>query len=480
MIWYSLYVRSFADTNGDGIGDLRGVIEKLEYLQALGIEGIWLLPIHPSPSYHKYDVVDYRGIDPEYGTMDDFDELLNKAHQIGIKIIIDLVVNHTSEQHPWFKEAIKSRDSYFRNWYVWKIVNAIPVDDLKNWYDPMDGPRDEFYYGLFWSGMPDLNFDHPPVRNEIREIATFWLNKGIDGFRLDAAMHIFPPGRETDNYLWWQEFRAHVESINPEAVLIGEITASCGNIAPYLKNGLHAAFNFELAEHILQVVITEHQDCLADWLKGIHNYYQEIDAHSFDAIFLSNHDQDRVASRLHHDSRKIKLAAAILLTLPGQPFLYYGEELGMGGMKPDEHIREPFPWDESNKDPLQTHWINSEYSNAQHTDDLMEQLQDPSSIFNHYCLLIAVRKSNSVLTKGEIGLVNCNETSVLMFTREYQGEKILILHNLLSTDVLLKNEDDPLIHFELLHETHPDCEADAHQFKLAPYASMILKAIPSI
>ncbi len=475
-VWYSVFVRSFADGNKDGIGDLNGLIEKMDYFSELGIEGLWLLPIFPSPSYHKYDVTNYNSIDPEYGTIAEFNLLIQNAHHRGIKIILDMVLNHTSDQHHYFQAAMQSKRNPYRKWYVWKKAKEIPANEISSWHVPKAGPQDEFYYGLFWSGMPDLNYDNLAVRKAAKDIATFWLNLGVDGFRLDAAMHIFPPGKEDANYKWWQEFRSHVSTLNPDAIVVGEIAESCGYIAPYLYKGVTSAFNFELSEHITQAVLNGQHDCLPVWLKGVRDLYKGVEPQSKDSIFLSNHDQERIASRLNGDSRKIKLAAAILLTLPGIPFIYYGEEIGMLGNKPDENIREPFLW-KNEKDNDRTRWIKPIFSTDATVDPLDEQREDPSSIYHLYKNLIRIRNTNKILELGEINTVQCEENEVLIFSISYQNNTFLILNNLINESVILKNEDDPKHSFQLIYASHPDCEANEHEFELAPFSSMILSKL---
>lgn len=193
-VFYQVFIRSFADSNGDGIGDLNGLISKLDYLKRLGITGIWLSPVHPSPSYHKYDVIDYYNIDKEYGTLEDFKLLVAEAHQRNILVLLDLVINHTSEFHPWFLEALKGKDSPYRSYYVWS--DAKILKDKSNWHFPKNDPgkpiERELYYGFFWSGMPDLNFDSKELRIKLLEIVKYWLiDMGVDGFRLNAAQHIY-------------------------------------------------------------------------------------------------------------------------------------------------------------------------------------------------------------------------------------------------------------------------------------------------
>lgn len=237
-VFYEVFVRSFADSNGDGIGDFKGLTRKLDYLNDgnpdtdsdLGIGGIWLMPINPSPSYHGYDVTDYRQINPDYGTLDDFREFLNEAHKRGIKVIMDLVVNHTSKEHPWFKEAAADKSSSYRDWYVWAEDSgtATSGSSAAGSGNPWHSVRGDHYLGIFWEGMPDLNFDNPKVRKEITATGQFWLKQGVDGFRLDAAKHIYED-LQTDksqattdkNVAWWQEFRSGLKEVKPDAYLVG-------------------------------------------------------------------------------------------------------------------------------------------------------------------------------------------------------------------------------------------------------------------
>lgn len=472
MNWYSVFVRSFADSNGDGIGDLQGLIRKLDYLVDLGIEGIWLLPIHPAPSYHKYDVMDYYGIDPEYGTLNDFKKLVIEVHKRGLLLIIDLVVNHTSELHPWFKRALMSKRTVYRNYYVWKDARYIPSDQQEQWHLPQSGIRSEAYYGLFWKGMPDLNFDNERVRRNVIEIARYWLDLGVDGFRIDAAMHIFPPDRNEENILWWQEFRAALDATGKKHFTVGEITESCAFIGPYLNKGLHTCFNFELAEHIIQAVLYERHDCLAGWYQAVQNWYTSESGTVRDAIFLSNHDQTRIATRLKGDSAKIKLAATILCTFPGEIFIYYGEELGMTGDKPDELIREPFLWSGSAGDPSATHWVEAKYSTRKTISPLSQQHDDIHSVFQHYRQLLQFRKAHPWLATATLSTIDCSESSVLIYTLSGEGRQWLIMHNLTGTPTELRKEENHTRFTELFsHASHLISESGS--FHLEPYGSLV-------
>ncbi|HSN87979.1 MAG TPA: alpha-amylase family glycosyl hydrolase, partial [Thermoanaerobaculia bacterium] len=260
-VFYEVFVRSFQDSNGDGIGDLPGLISRLDYLNDgnpatdtdLGVDALWLMPVFNSPSYHGYDTVDYESIEPDYGTTADFQRLLDEAHRRGIRVIVDLVVNHSSAQHPWFIESSASPRSSYRDWYVWRADNP-------GWKQPWGGSNDTwhekngaFYYGVFWGGMPDLNYFTPAVREEMKRIAALWLRRGVDGFRLDATRHLFAngPGEgqndQPETHVYLKEFSEHVRKASPHAVLVGENWTQTPIIARYFDD-LPMNFNFPLAE----------------------------------------------------------------------------------------------------------------------------------------------------------------------------------------------------------------------------------------
>ena len=473
MNWYSVFVRSFADSNGDGIGDLPGLIHKLDYLAELGIEGIWLLPVHPAPSYHKYDVIDYYSIDPEYGTLQDMKTLISEAHKRTIKVILDLVVNHTSELHPWFMRAQQNKRSVYRDFYVWKDARYLPPGEESQWHRPAAGPRSEAYYGIFWKGMPDLNYDHERVRANVIDIARYWLDMGIDGFRLDAAMHIYPPDRNDDNIRWWQEFRKALDKTHPHHYLVGEVTESCAFIGPYLRKGLHACFNFELAEHIIQAINYGRHDCLVSWLMSVNNYYRDQDPGSRDAMFLSNHDQTRIASRLGGDLQKIKLASSILLTLPGDIYLYYGEELGMLGDKPDEHIREPFLWDK--KTAMNHQWITPQHSTPQTIFPLNRQQENPESVFTHYRNWLRYRRSEALFYMGSIQAVECSESSLVIYTIQGDGRTLLVVHNLTEVTTVLHQENNGH-RYTLCIAVGSEVVDESGIFNLGPFGSLVVES----
>jgi alpha-amylase len=445
-VYYEIFVRSFADSNGDGIGDLNGVTSKLDYLKDLGVGGIWLMPITASPSYHGYDTTDYYNVNSQYGTMDDLRKLLDEAHRRNIKIIMDLVVNHSSSKHPWFISSAKGKDSPYRNWYTWAEGPdaKMPGDGAagsKPWHS-LNGAN---YLGIFWDGMPDLNFENPDVRKEIIKIGQFWLKQGLDGFRLDAAKHIYgdfnsnqsSPEIVKKNQDWWQEFRTGMSEVNKSAYIIGEVWDSPVVIAPYLDK-FNSAFNFDLAKKILSTVDSERGEDIAFYLNRIYDLYKKSSGGTFiDAPFLSNHDQTRVMSELKGNIEHAKAAAAVLLTLPGNPFIYYGEEIGMKGMKPDEYLREPMIWNEGGKPGNGTTTWEASRFNKESAGSVEVQLKDKASLLNTYKTWIQWRNQEAALRDGGIESFALDSKDVIAFVRRTEKEKVLVLHNVTGKELVI-------------------------------------------
>ncbi|HYE58200.1 MAG TPA: alpha-amylase family glycosyl hydrolase [Rhodothermales bacterium] len=439
---YEVFVQSFADSDGDSVGDLRGLTQRLDYIRDLGARAIWLMPISPSPSYHKYDVTDYRGIHPAYGTLDDARTLVREAHARGIAVIIDLVINHSARAHPWFQAAVADPQSPYRDYYVWATPEqvaqwgagreAAPDSDNRVAWHRVPG-QDAFYYGYFGRHMPDLNFDSPALRREILDIGRFWLREvGVDGFRLDAAKHIYPTDRAADNHAWWQLFRAEMQAVNPNVYLVGEVWDGPAVVAPYLK-GLTALFNFDLAGAMLRAVREERADSLVPRLARIRGFYRSVEPGFTDATFLANHDQNRVMTVLGDDERKARVAAALLLTLPGSPFLYYGEEIGMKGRKPDPNIREPMLWGDAHS-ARTPRWITPTYSTPQNVRPVAAQQDDPGSLLRFYRDLIALRNGSPTLTRGEVATTDVGSNAVVSFLRMHAGDTLWVAHNVTGTD----------------------------------------------
>ncbi|MCC9166868.1 alpha-amylase family glycosyl hydrolase [Pontibacter harenae] len=446
-VTYEIFIQSFADSNGDGIGDIKGATAKLDYLQNLGVEAVWLMPINPSPSYHKYDVTDYYGIHLDYGTMDDFKQFISEAHKRNIKVVIDMVLNHSSSEHPWFKEALADENSPYREYYVWTHKNDPQAQregkttgadsyNTQHWHK-VDG-SDYLYYGYFYGGMPDLNYDSPKLREEVFKIGQFWFSEvGVDGFRLDAARHIYPDERATDNHNWWIYFLSEMKKANKDVYLVGEVWAPAEIVGPYLK-GLPALFNFDMGFAITKAVNEEDAGDLVANHKKIREYYQNINPDYVDATFLTNHDQNRIMSEVNGDMNKAKMAAALLLTLPGSPYLYYGEEIGMRGKKPDELIREPFLWDVKAKDKIRTTWMQPRYSTDESVPPLAVQMKDKNSIYNHYKSLLQLRNKSQALTYGELVPLELNTKGLSAFERASEKQSLLVLHNLSKDPISVK------------------------------------------
>lgn len=486
-VFYEIFVRSFADSDGDGTGDLNGVTEKLDYIESLGVSGIWLMPIQPSPSYHGYDVTDYYGINPDYGTLDDFKRLLVEAHKRDIRIIMDLVVNHTSVEHPWFIDSAKGQESTYRNWYTW-------AGDREGGANPSDGATgpapwhtkgNDQYLGVFWEGMPDLNFDNPQVRKEMISIGEYWLKTGVDGFRLDAAKHIFGDFKSTivsaevkgSNQAWWQEFRQGLNQVNPNAYLVGEVWDGASIIAPYLDNAFDSAFNFDLSGTLLSMADSEKETDVGFTLSRTYEFYEKASKGKFvEAPFLSNHDQTRVMSVLKGNVNHAKMAAALLLTMPGNPFIYYGEELGVAGLKPDERLREPFPWAREQGKLGEPTWEISHYRGDGEVSVEAEE-KSPDSLLNHYRTLISWRIQEAALRSGAIASYDSENDSVASYTRGDGEGQVVVLHNLSSQPqkVNLEAESKSTAFSKLALTTNPEAKLEGLLLTLPPYSSVVLK-----
>jgi alpha-amylase len=494
-VYYEIFVRSFADSNGDGIGDLNGITAKLDYLndgqpgkgKDLGVDGIWLMPINASPSYHGYDVTDYEKVNPDYGTLEDLKKLTEEAHKRGIKVIMDLVVNHTSSQHPWFLDSASGAGSPHRNWYVWAEDAGRPAEGASaagasSAWHLKNGSH---YLGIFWDGMPDLNFDEPQVRKELIRVGQFWLNQGIDGFRVDAAKHIYEDlatdknKKSMDKNLgWWKEFREAMRQVKSDAYIIGEVWDSTARVGPYLAS-MDSAFNFDLAGNLIGAAQTEKASNLGFTLSRIHEYYNKQSGGAFvEAAFLSNHDQTRVMTALRNKPDHAKTAAAMLLTMPGNPFLYYGEELGMNGAKPDEKIREPFPWKRTSGAPEETSWEPATYR-GDGSISVEAEDESPGSLLNRYRMLISWRQKDAALRSNTIGDYTVENTSIMAYTRSAGEDKRLVLHNLSGTpqqvQVVAKAPGDDTVYTKIAFATDEAAKLEKEQLALPPYSSVVLK-----
>jgi alpha-amylase len=449
-VFYEIFVRSFYDSDGDGIGDLQGVIEKLDYLNDgdpatttdLGVTGIWLMPVMESPSYHGYDVTDYRTVESDYGTNEDFKALMTAAHERGIAVIVDLVVNHTSVEHPWFTASAEG-DPTYADWYLWD--ESCPTY-LGPWNQKVWIPRDDScYYAIFWEGMPDLNYHNPAVVTEMDDIARYWLDDmGADGFRLDALQHIVEEGQEQLNtdatHEWANTFHEFVNSVKSDSLTVGEIYATDILSAAYVPEGADLTFDFDLAEAMLGSAKNGRTSAIS----GAQARAARIYPPNQYAAFLTNHDQNRVMNELR-DVDKAKVAATLLLTQPGVPFIYYGEEIGMMGAKPDERIRTPMQWsaDEATGGfTTGTPWEELQRDAAE--VNVAAQDADPASLLSHYRNLIGLRNAHPALQHGDYVPVDSESRQVYSFLRRSPDETLLVIINLSDdpqTDYALELEE---------------------------------------
>jgi alpha-amylase len=437
-VFYEIFVRSFYDSDGNGIGDFNGIIEKLDYLNDgdpkthtdLGVTGLWLMPINPAATYHGYDPSDYYGVNADYGTMDDFKRLLAECHKRGIRLIIDMVYNHTSTDNPWFIQSRDQPDSSFRDWYIWSATNpgyGGPYGE-RVWFPTKSG----YYYAIFSSEQPDLNYTNQAVSDEMYKVAQFWLKDiGIDGFRLDAVRYLIEEGQvqqDTQETLdWWKNFRTFYKGINPHAMTVGEVATTNYVAEEYLKDGnFDQTFNFDLAGQILRNVASRNAVNLNATIKASFQLFPKGEY----ATFLSNHDQERVMSYFSSDMNKAKLAASVLLTTPGTPFVYYGEEIGMIGNKPDERIRTPMLWSADRYAGF-SKVIPWESTNANYKDaNVASESSDPNSLLSLYRDLIQIRNDHVALRIGDYYLVRTDNLSILPFLRVSKDETVLVLINM--------------------------------------------------
>ncbi|TAE51080.1 MAG: T9SS C-terminal target domain-containing protein [Bacteroidetes bacterium] len=442
-VFYEVFVRSFYDSDGNGIGDFKGLTQKLDYLNDgnpetdsdLGITGIWLMPIHKSPSYHGYDVNDYRSINPDYGTMADFQAFLTAAHARGIRVIIDYVMNHSSSQHPWFQQSASGPASPYRNFYRW---SATQPSQPGPWGQTVWHARNgAYYYGVFYSGMPDLNYTHPPVKDSIFAIADYWLKDiGVDGFRLDAVKYIVEEGSSLEDnaatYQFWKDFRSHYKQTRADAFAVGEAWTSTSTVQNYVNGGgLDYCFEFDLATSMIGAVQGGNTEALRTQMQKVYNVYPHLQF----GTFLTNHDQNRIMGELGGDEGKMKAAASLYLLFPGVPYLYYGEEIGMTGIKPDENIRRPMQWSGGQYAGFSTAkpWIDppATYTSV----NLSNQRNNELSLWSHYRNLIHLRQEQMALQKGDYAEVPVNEAAVMAFTRSYRGQSLLLLVNTSATQL---------------------------------------------
>lgn len=447
--YYEIFVYSFYDSDGDGVGDINGIISKLDYINDgddttntdLGFNGIWLMPIMPSTTYHKYDVTDYYNIDPQYGTLEDFKNLIDECDKRGIKLIIDFVFNHTSAKHPWFLSAVSylegleegkepdpTENPYVEYYHFTKDYNG------SNTYHRA-GKSDWYYECVFWDQMPDLALESKVLRGEIEQIAKFWLDLGVDGFRLDAAKEFYSGEKERNvEVLKW--FTDYVKSENEDAYIVAEVWDEAAAISTYYESGVPSMFNFPLSQHdglitnTVRKLGTSSGKKFATTLYNLYERYRKGNPDFIDAPFISNHDTTRISAQCVNNEDQMKMAAGVLLTMNGSPFVYYGEEIGMnskGGK--DENKRLPMQWSLTD-----TTGITKAPSGAEKVEQKFppvdEQLSNPLSILNYYKRAIRLRNENPEIARGELSVIEelCSK-DISGIKKVYNGSEIIIIYN---------------------------------------------------
>ncbi len=524
-VFYELNVRAFRDTNSDGKGDLNGVTENLDYLKDLGIDCIWLQPIFPSPLKDDgYDISDYYGIRPEIGTFDDFARMIEKSHQLGIRVITDLVLNHTSDQHPWFQAARQSENSPYHDYYVWsdtpdkyQDARIIFLDtESSNWsWDPV---ARKYYWHRFYASQPDLNYDNPAVQAEMIKVMRFWLELGVDGFRADAVPYLFErEGTNCENlpetHTYLKKIRSFFDQNYPDRILLCEANQWPEDVRPYFGDGdeFHMGFHFPVMPRIFMAIRKGNRESL-EWIL---NRTPEIPKECQWCIFLRNHDEltlemvtsderewmwkqyapdkrmrlnlgirRRLAPLLDNDPAKLELLNSFLFTLPGSPIIYYGDEIGMGDDidLPDRNgVRTPFQWNSemnagfSSADPQ--HLYSPVISTAPYDPihvNVANQREQEDSLLNTIKRLIRIRKQYRVFGWGDITWLDEENMSAAIYKRSYGNEHIIIIHNLsadpIKINVPVPSNGKSIEFIDLIRQRiFSSTDHDAIQLDLGPY-----------
>ncbi len=482
-VFYQVYIRAFADRNSDGHGDLPGLTQKLDHLQELGVDCLWLMPMYPSPLVDDgYDIADFYGLHSDYGTLADFKIFLAEAHARGLRVVADLVLNHTSDQHPWFQSARADRSSPYREYYVWsdtdqkyKDARIIFLDTEKsNWaWDEVAG---QFYWHRFYSSQPDLNYDNPAVRAEMLNVIKFWLDLGLDGFRADAVPYLFErEGTNCENlpetHAYLKEIRRFIDDHYPDRILLAEANQWPGDLRPYFGDGdeFHMAFHFPMMPRLFMALRQHDRSPVVSILERT----PAIPDNCQWCTFLRNHDEltlemvteeerqwiwqayapqprmrlnlgirRRLAPLLGGDRRRIELAYSILFTLPGSPIVYYGDEIGMGDniwLEDRDGMRTPMQWDDGPNAGFSTGDVPPEHLYSPIITDehfgyrqvnVAAQRADPASLWNSLRHMMAVRKAHLALGRGVCEFLPLENRAVLAFVRANNVETILAVHNL--------------------------------------------------
>ncbi len=480
-VYYEIFVRSFADSNGDGIGDLNGITARLDYLKWLGVSGLWLTPIFPSPSYHGYDVTNYFAVNPQFGTLANFHRLLRAAHARGIKVLIDMVLNHTSNRNPWFERALDPKSPY-HDWYTWAGKGA-DLAALSALGTPAWHRRDgEYYLGDFSADMPDLNYDDPAVRREMIKVGRFWLAQGVDGFRLDATTQIYIDFKSQvgsrravdENIAWWRQYHAALRATDLKVFLLGEVPAQTeAQAAPYYA-ALNSVFDFPLAKVLVAAAASETSPDVGKYVReALRSFRQHAGEWPIvDSPFIGNHDRDRVLDQLHGNMNHMRMAAAMLLTMPGHPFVYYGEEIGMHGVKPDPDIRQPMCWDRNPHQAGETWWEPAP-DNAAPGLSVAAERADPHSLLHFYRRLIHWRIELPALRDGAIAPYPADGGAISAYIRSDRAQRLLVIHNLSGATRRVTLPDGRFR--AVIRRTRPGIRLAGRDLTLPAYSTAILQ-----
>lgn len=446
-VFYEIFVGSFSDSNGDGIGDLKGIINRMDYLndgnpqsgKSLGVEGIWLSPIFESPSYHKYDVADYFSIDDEFGTMDDLKELVNLCHERGVKVIIDLPINHTSSRNNLFKQfctAHKEGDTEneYYDFYTYSELGETGRTFYKI------ASTDEKYEGNFSSDMPELNFDNEAVREYVLKVAEYYLEDiGLDGFRFDAAKYLYY-GEETKNVEFWEWYMTELRKIKPDMYAVAEVWDSDSLTQKY-ATALNC-FDFTMSQADGLISSTTKKGDVNKYCSYVEKYLNTVSALNENVTivpFISNHDMDRASGYMMPLNYFAQVAANIYILGPGSPFIYYGEEIGIkgsrGGANTDANRRLAMLWGDG--DTI-TNPVGSDYDeNNQISDTVADQKADANSLYSYYKRLIMIRQANPEIALGSYKALSFSDTKVGGFVSTYEGTSVCVIHNTTGNEVTI-------------------------------------------
>ena len=429
--WYEIFVASYADGDGDRVGDFKGLTQKLDYIHDMGFRGIWLMPIHPSPTYHKYDVTDYYAIAPEYGTMEDFEAFLARAHELGIKVILDLVVNHSSNEHPWFQSAKSDPASPYREYYRFSSEQKAGYNQL---------PDGTWFESRFVSTMPDLNLDSPVVLQEIESIMRFWLDKGVDGFRLDAVTSYYT-GSKSQNIAFLSWLTNTAKEIRPDAIIIGECWEDLYTIKDYYTSGADSFFLFPAAQsggYIAKILSNDVEKKGVSFGNVVALIEREL-GDEWVTPFLGNHDTNRIANVVgYYNPTNVKMAAGLLALMRGSIFVYYGDEIGMVGTGNDPNKRIGMFWDKKMnicRHPVGTTVAEYPFPSAE------KQQADELSILAYYQDAMQLRLSHPEIARGTSTVLESPDDNVAMVVREYDGQRLLMILNMNIDDYTLTVPD---------------------------------------